>query len=421
MPTLARFRLLSFTAALFVVLPVVPAGHALAADVAGDTIQEARRLNQGGEQEAAARLLRDAIAAWQTKTLNEPMDADAFYQLARLLMEFSSDKEAMAAINQALRLDPKKAEYHHLRSQLARYGNRSQEALTSLRQAVELAPQNADYVDELGNLLLDAGKDEEGAAIFRQALQREPQNSKTAILLAIALRRLKKYDEATAVLKSVLAREPQNGNAHSMLAIVTEAKGDLAGAFDEFATALKLRPEDESVLAKLLMLSEKLRRPADRDKFHATLVELHRQGKTTAPTFVRDEFEVADRYDVVGCENYELTAPNAVRYYFNVTDRNTKSSFRISLGSYDFTTNIARELGEIGPNERLFHLDLYRGPEHETYGMFRKEPTYEQTREMVLEVLTGKRKPQSSSVRADKPSGPIQLQLPLSAEPKGTE
>lgn len=421
MKMLNRARLLSIAFAWFVTLLGGHCGRAMAADAVGDTIQEARRLNEGGEQAAASRLMQAAIQSWQAKTHDEPKNAHAFYQLARLLTEFSSDKDALAAIDQALRLDNKQAEYHYLRYRLASYGNRPEEAFASLRKAVELAPQNIDYGNRFANLLLDTGDDERAVGILRNILKRDPKSTRTAILLAIALRRLQRYDDAIEVLKPVLAREPQNANAHSILAIVDETKGDLAGARDEFAAALKLQPENEGVLAKLVMLSEKLKRLADRDMFRAALVELHRRGKTTSPAFIRDEFEVPGQYRVVACENYELTAPNAVRYYFDVADWHKPTSFRISLGSYDFTTTIAREGGVIGPKERIFHLDLYRGPEHETYGLFRTEPTYEQTRAMVIEVLTGKRKPQSASVRPSKPGGPVQLTLPDQPKSKGKD
>jgi hypothetical protein len=71
----------------------------------------------------------------------------------------------------------------------------------------------------------------------------------------------------------------------------------------------------------------------------------------------------------------------------------------VTLGSYDFTTQIAREAGQIKPDERVYHLDYYRGNEHRTYGLFDvTPPTYDKTRAMVIDIVKGKGKPVSSSV-----------------------
>ena len=75
-----------------------------------------------------------------------------------------------------------------------------------------------------------------------------------------------------------------------------------------------------------------------------------------------------------------------------------KTSFEISLGSYEATNAIARESGGLKRGERLFHLDgYYPGGRHQTFGMFRKEPTYDRVKRLVIEVIKGKRRPTSGT------------------------
>ena len=73
--------------------------------------------------------------------------------------------------------------------------------------------------------------------------------------------------------------------------------------------------------------------------------------------------------------------------------------FDVSLGSYDSTTNISRELGEIGPDDRVFHLDGY-APDgsHYTYAFYNSEPDYDTVRKLVFKVLAGKHSAISSTV-----------------------
>ena len=60
---------------------------------------------------------------------------------------------------------------------------------------------------------------------------------------------------------------------------------------------------------------------------------------------------------------------------------------------------LSRELGSIGADERLYHLDGY-GPDgsHYTFGFFESQPKYDVVREMALEALTGELNAISSTV-----------------------
>jgi hypothetical protein len=46
----------------------------------------------------------------------------------------------------------------------------------------------------------------------------------------------------------------------------------------------------------------------------------------------------------------------------------------------------------------MFHLDAYYPDNvHETYGFYEGEPSYEETRELVLSILRGEREPISNT------------------------
>jgi hypothetical protein len=91
-------------------------------------------------------------------------------------------------------------------------------------------------------------------------------------------------------------------------------------------------------------------------------------------------------------------------YRFEVSGKKgEKSLFRITLGSYDFSTQAARQLGQIEKDERMFHLDSYAGRDHATFAMIGAKPlSYEQTRKLVVEIIEGKRRPISGSSRGEK-------------------
>ena len=78
-------------------------------------------------------------------------------------------------------------------------------------------------------------------------------------------------------------------------------------------------------------------------------------------------------------------------YRFSIVDEASgdETSF-VSLGSYDDTTAISRELGEIPKDARVYHVDRYTGGMHETYGFFNEQPSYETVRKIVAGRLSEK-------------------------------
>lgn len=413
-----RHRSLCLAAALSC---VVFAQAALAADPVGDTIKEARQLNRKGENQAAVKLLQDGIDAWRAKSVADDQDANAFYQLARLLAEYSRDEEALLAVDRAIELQPKKAAYVRLRSQLLGYMERYDDSLKAMQSAVELAPKNLNYRDELASQLLDAERYDEAEKLCREVLAQEAGRAKTTISLAVALRHLDRAGEALEPINAVVEKDPDNFNARVMQALVLEDTNSLPKAYEAYQAALRLDPQAQAVISRLVVLAEILKHAADGEKYRAMMREQFELGKTRERYFARDEFRLGDRYSVLGFEYYELTGDQALRYWFDVADLQEDTNFRISLGSYSATNEIARQTGMIDGDERLFHLDLYQGRKHETYGMFRGEPSYAQTRNLVIAILDGDLKPWSASERPAKPGDKVAIELPNFVAPKPPE
>lgn len=59
----------------------------------------------------------------------------------------------------------------------------------------------------------------------------------------------------------------------------------------------------------------------------------------------------------------------------------------VVAGSYAATTKGARNAGEIGPEDRMYHLDLYDGASHVTLGFSKVPYTFEQVRDAALRFL----------------------------------
>lgn len=178
---------------------------------------------------------------------------------------------------------------------------------------------------------------------------------------------------------------------------------DYAQAAELWKRLKAVDPSDWHVRAKLIQAYQALVKLSERDTERADLFELWKSGKNAELKqqfeYCRDQFEVKGKR-VMAFEHFELKGDRALRYVFSIlNEAGDGEEFRISLGSYDLTNAIWRETTEPKPKEgeRLFHLDGYFKNGHATYGMYFPEPSYDEVRSKVIQILEGKGKAVSSS------------------------
>lgn len=205
------------------------------------------------------------------------------------------------------------------------------------------------------------------------------------------------YDEALGKYEQVLKLEPQHSDALYNGGMAAHLAGKPAKAAELWERLSAQRPDDFQLQAKLVQAYEAAGDIAKRNKarkeIFMTYAKLNAKERAERESYCRQQF-VRNGRRVLALEFFELTGERAVRYAFVVLTADGKEDYRLSLGSYDSTTQISRELGEIGPNERIFHLDGYYegGREHRTFEIYHKEPPYEEIRRTVMAILDGKKK-----------------------------
>jgi len=216
---------------------------------------------------------------------------------------------------------------------------------------------------------------------------------------------LTRYREAIAILPN----EPAilfNGG------LAAYGSKDYALAADLWKRNKSVDPSDWHVRAKLIQAYQALDKLAERDAERTELFELWKAGKLAELKqqfqYCRDQFEIKGK-KVMAFELFELKGERALRYVFSILNETENGEqFRISLGSYGMTNAIWRETRNPKPKEgeRLFHLDGYFKGGHATYGMYFPEPSYDDVRRKVIEILEGKGNPISSSTVGTPPAKP---------------
>ena len=183
--------------------------------------------------------------------------------------------------------------------------------------------------------------------------------------------------------------------------------GRYPAAIPDLEVLKKYDPADPLIRSKLIVAYEETANPAKRDKELAELRKLHAVSTNEAfrsqGGFHRDTFRVGTNTINV-LEYFDLVGDRPIRYSFliSTTTVDSPDTRRITLGSYEIDTRYAREAGKIGPNERMFTLDETTRQGHYTWNMYRGQPSYENLKREIIEILKGQRKPVSSSLRQQK-------------------
>jgi tetratricopeptide (TPR) repeat protein len=212
---------------------------------------------------------------------------------------------------------------------------------------------------------------------------------------------LKKYDEGLKVTPDSAGLLYNGGLA----AFQTK---DFEKASKYWQDLKKLDPHDWQVRAKLIQAYQSASQTGERDAERKELFELRKSGKVDelnkAEFYCREQTEI-DGKPIMVFEHFELIGNRALRYVFYILDAKGKPEYRISLGSYATTVAIWRETTKPtpGPDERLFHLDGYYHWGHATYGMYGKEPTYDQVRDKVKAIVEKEKRPISSTTIVNQP------------------
>lgn len=227
----------------------------------------------------------------------------------------------------------------------------------------------------------------------------QDQNFETIFNKAQDLSEQRKYKEALVEYEKCLELSPEDSSSLY--------NGGLSAYFTkEYNKALKLwsklkelDPDDWQVRAKLIQTYQAI---GDKEKLEAERKQLFELRKTNEELqkqkhYCREQLEVNGK-DIMVFEDFELKGDRAIRYYFAIIGNDKdKEEYHISLGSYDFTNEAWKRTNKPKEGERLFHLDKYFQENHETYGFFTPEPSYDEVREVVIRILEGKVKPVSGT------------------------
>lgn len=217
-----------------------------------------------------------------------------------------------------------------------------------------------------------------------------------------ALLTRKMYAEALQKYEQGLAEEPKGAGLLYNAGLSAYFLANYEVAIAHWKQLKHLDPTDWKLRTKLIQAYQAAGLEAQRRSEQEELVNLWKITENAEfkaqDSYTMDQFKVGDRL-VLTRVPFQSKPDRKVLYKFLITRPGVDEleDYYLSLGSYEATTQFARESGQIKAGERLYHLDQYLPRGHATFAMVAGLPAYGDVKQWVREIVEGKRKPATSS------------------------
>jgi tetratricopeptide (TPR) repeat protein len=336
--------------------------------------------------------LKNYISNLENQVKND-QNADLYVLIGRAHFYLEEDPLAIESFSKAFNLDPNNSAAHFWRGLIARYNQDTATAALHFEKATSLAPNASKYWYELGQLYAGDMKDaEKGLKAFEECVKHDPKHSQAHYQIGSIAASSHQNEKAIEHLKQATELNPAYINAYFNLGQIYQLTKEHEKAIECFLRVLELAPNDWQARSKLIQLNYALHRETEALQQRQIMFELWRQGHVKAPRFCREQIDL-NGYKVIVYEYFTLEGQGsmAMKYDCHVT-KDEKVQFRFSCGSYDMTNSFFMEMNSVDgkTGQRAYHFDgYYPGGTHKTFGFHTGEPSYQQVRDKLIEVVGG--------------------------------
>ncbi|MDJ0866315.1 MAG: tetratricopeptide repeat protein [Myxococcota bacterium] len=196
---------------------------------------------------------REAVAALEKALVVDPKHAKAHNNMALASIDIGELELAEAHYRESLAIEPQAAIHNDLGFVLQRQGL-TEEAVEHYRQALALDPESSAAYYNLGTSLAESGEYEAAERQIRAALERKP-TAQTYTGLGFVLWKQGRVDDAVASLNAAIEADPEYAAAYDQLGTILAEQGRLGDAVTNFRRVVRIRPSATShaKLARVLM------------------------------------------------------------------------------------------------------------------------------------------------------------------------
>ena len=187
---------------------------------------------------------RTAISIWTDAVTKRPNNARGHTNLGFAFDEAGRPDEAVAAYEQALRVEPGfvTAQRNLMAARLRRGQPPEAEGQTR-------TPDFGETRINLSAMLIGQGRFEDALEQAREAVRIDPKNARAHHNLGVCLAHLRRWEEALAAHRESLALDPTQSETHNDLGVALASLGRIPEALKHFERAVRLKPGNEKAVA----------------------------------------------------------------------------------------------------------------------------------------------------------------------------
>jgi len=209
----------------------------------------------------------DALVQYQRAMRIKPYDAALHNNIGNALVQQGRIGQAIVYFEKAVGFDPRSAPAHDSLAHALAETGKIDKAIMHCRKALairekEMGKEDPEYAESLNNLALlhQAARDyaraeslcREATRILRDALGAENPRYVTALHNQARLyRTMGEYNRAESVLREIVANAPDDVQAYYLLGVTLYARGKEHEAVRQWREALRLQPDQVSVLGHM--------------------------------------------------------------------------------------------------------------------------------------------------------------------------
>lgn len=190
-----------------------------------------------------------AIRELEAERRAVPTDMRAKAFLATLLTSAGRPAEAIAVLDEALAISPRRPQFYFIAAEAYFNGGDEERAIETIRKAYELAPDYPEALSNLAVILILTGRDEDAEALFmRHYGTTEVANER----YAEAYTRVNRFDKAIPIWEKLIAASPKDARLRASLGVSYARAGRPDDGIRELERAIALepnfRPQGEAII-----------------------------------------------------------------------------------------------------------------------------------------------------------------------------
>jgi len=171
--------------------------------------------------------------------------AEMHLERARKLEEEGLFKEAVQALEKAVRGAEDKVPVYVNLAELYRSQRNVEQAIVAVEKAIKLAPNDLRLREMLLEMLLELGRFDNAIEESKSLLEFSPKSLSARDVLSIAYLQKGMLDKALQITNELVSLDPGSPVNHFKKAVLYQQKGDIGSAIQEFSRVLDMHPDAE--------------------------------------------------------------------------------------------------------------------------------------------------------------------------------